>query len=738
MKTAHRLTSAAFWLTILSLSAFVVRAQCLLALMRMAFIRFSMPRVAFRAHLFLLALLLPTTVRSQFSYSITDGEVTITGYDCSAMDVVIPETIEGLPVTRIAGASPSDQSGGFSRDIYIGAFEQCSELETVSIPASVIEISTPIFCINAIYVDPLNPAYTSLDGVLFNKEMTSLLNCPKGKPGHYAVPESVTDIGQRAFRGCASLTGITIPESVTNIGGAAFAYCASLTSLVIPDSVASLPSTYGIGCNEEYYMFDGCTSLGDLFIGKNVTGLRGVEFSGCVSLTSITVDPESTDYSSRDGVLFDKAQATMIWIPRGKSGNYALPEGVTSLGENTFNGCRNLTSVTIPDSLGSIPDYAFGDCTGLASITLGGKVRSIGEYAFYNCAALASINITRSVSSIGNFAFLGCVSLTEINVHLQNLTYSSVDGVLLNKSQTKLLFYPSGRPGGYTIPSTVTSIREFAFYCSPNLTSVTIPSNVTSIGSWTFESCQSLTGINVDPQNRAFASMEGILFNKNKTTLIQYPPGRPGGYSIPDGVKSVADFAFESCENLTSIAFPDSLKTIGLRAFLWCYGLTSVSFGEGITSIGISAFELCTNLTSVTLPASVTNLEPRAFLLCTKLKSAYFRGNAPSSESVGFSLGFENATVFYQPGTSGWTSTFAGRPTAMWIALVLSLPSQPQTTPLILHTTSPAPSQVRVQRSTDLIHWEDWQTVTKAAGPSTLQDADAGTTPYRFYRGVQE
>ena len=192
-------------------------------------------------------------------------------------------------------------------------------------------------------------------------------------------------------------------------------------------------------------------------------------------------------------------------------------------------------------------------------------VTSIGDYAFSECTSLTSIVIPDSVTSIGVQAFSSCTSLTSID-----------------------------------IPDSVTSIGSFAFSYCRSLTNVTIGNGVTSIRDWAFHSCYSLTSITVDENNTAYASIDGNLYNKDKTTLIQYAIGKTATeFTIPDSVTSIGSYAFARCDSLTSIVIPDGVTSIGDNAFFWCDSLTSVTIGNSVTSIGDNAFAWCDSLTDV-------------------------------------------------------------------------------------------------------------------------------------------
>ena len=423
---------------------------------------------------------------------------------------------------------------------------------------------------------------------------------------------SVTSIGDHAFHNCDGLTSITIPNSVTSIGDWAFRLCDGLTSVTIPNSVSSIGD----------YAFSYCDALTSVTIGNGVTSIGDDAFEECDALTSINVDSDNPSYASLNGVLFNKEKTELIIYPKGKEGSYTIPNSVTSIEDWAFSSCDGLTSVTIGNGVTSIGNNAFSYCDGLTSVTIGNSVTSIGYDAFFNCSALTSVTIGNGVTSIGYDAFEGCDALTSINVDSDNPSYTSLNGVLFNKEKTELIIYPKEKEGSYTIPNSVTSIGDDAFkdcdgltsvtigngvtsignnafsYCD-GLTSVTIGNSVTSIGYYAFFNCSALTSINVDSDNPSYTSLNGVLFNKEKTELIICPIGKEGSYTIPNSVTSIGDDAFRECDGLTSITIPNSVTSIGDDAICSCDALTSVTIGNGVTSIGDDAFWNCDALTSI-------------------------------------------------------------------------------------------------------------------------------------------
>ena len=427
-----------------------------------------------------------------------------------------------------------------------------SYIKFVNIGNSVTSIGNHAFgsCRNLISVTIPN-SVTSIGNYAFNW-CDSLISATIGN--------SVTSIGTKAFYNCDSLTSITIPDSVTSIGNYAFEDCERLASVTIPDSVTSIGD----------WAFVFCDSLTSVTIGNSVTSIGTKAFYNCDNLEKITVDINNKYYSNDEyGVLFNKDKTTLIQYPMGNTRTaYTIPDFVTSIGAYAFYDCDRLTSVTIPDSVTSIGNDAFGYCKSLTSITIPDSVTSIGYGAFYCCISLTSVTIGNSVTSIGGHAFYYCISLTSVTIG--NSVTSIGDGA----------FYDCDSLTSVTIPDSVTNIGICAFYWCGSLTSITIPDSVTIIGMDAFNDCDNLEKITVDINNKYYSNDEyGVLFNKAKTTLIQYPNGNTRTtYTIPDSVTSIGMGAFYDCDSLTSVTIPDSVTSIGEFAFGDCDSLTDVYY----------------------------------------------------------------------------------------------------------------------------------------------------------------
>lgn len=262
--------------------------------------------------------------------------------------------------------------------------------------------------LTAITVDPNNPAYSSMAGVLFNKNRTTLVACPNSKTGSYAVPDGVTSIAEEAFLGCNGLDSIALPDTVTSIGDGAFEYCTAVTSMTLPNHVTTIGN----------WVFEDCRGLTNVTIPNSVTRIGRFAFGNCFSLTSVTI-PDSVT-SIWDGAFEFCTSLAGITIPDSVTnldgnvfcGCYSLrhvklPNRIASIGDELFYWCNSLTNVTIPDSVTRIGQWAFRECPSLAGLTLGSNVTSLGDYALYGCPSLTGVYFQGNAPSLGSAVFDG-------------------------------------------------------------------------------------------------------------------------------------------------------------------------------------------------------------------------------------------------------------------------------------------------------------------------------------------
>lgn len=318
-----------------------------------------------------------------------------------------------------------------------------------------------------------------------------------------------------------------------------------------------------------------------------------------------------------------------------------IPEGVTEIEFGAFADCHKLESVVLPGSLKSIGNIAFQMCFNLREISLPEGLRSIGSAAF-NCSGITRITLPASLQQLDD-SFLSCQELTRIDVAEGNAFFTSKDGILFNKEMTTLLRFPEGHPCRvYTIPATVETLAEdsltgatlnvlelpeglkslsrWSLHGIEGLQSITIPASVRYIAEFALSGSQELKTIDVAPGNKDYVSRDGVLYTADMTTLVAFPGGKGGSFTIPETVVELEAGAFAS-SGITHITIPGSVKQIPQGCFEFCRNLQTVTMNEGVAEIGLCAFDYCDELYEVRIPASVVFIDRSAFRECEKLTS---------------------------------------------------------------------------------------------------------------------
>lgn len=411
------------------------------------------------------------------------GEVCF--YLCSGLEsIVFPENLETLPYYCL---------------------NQCSKLKNVTLPSTLK------------YID--NYAFgwaESLESII--------------------LPETLIEIDTGAFYNCSSLKLIEIPDQLTTIRTATFSNCTALESISIPNNITTLESS----------IFYGCISLDTLYIPSSVVAISNDAFNGYNGYIKFDEDNQALSYVG--DLILNKELTKLIRCPASKTGTCYIPNTVEEIGVNAFNGCDTLEIIEIPES-----------------------VKTINIQGINNCSA-------------------------QFKVDISNMNFSSLDGVLYNKDQTILLRCPALKEGILQVPKSVVSIGDLAFVDCLRLLKVEIPMKTSAIPLSSFYNCSAAFSVDIDNNN--YSSSDSVLYDKNQLILIKVPVSttelnsipktveylaansfynsKIKSISIPEGVKSIGNYAFESCSDLSKVELPSTIKEIGNYAFAYLEKLDSI------------------------------------------------------------------------------------------------------------------------------------------------------------------
>lgn len=585
-----------------------------------------------------------------FRYQKAGTEITITAYAGTDDEVLIPEVIENLPVTRIGDNSFTGKRfqrvvlPGTIHTIGVNAFANCSRLAEINLPNSLRTINSSAF-----------------------------LRCTALKA--LVLPEGVITLGQNAFGSCTGLTEVSLPASLTSLGGGAFARTTSLLEFKVAGANPNFSAVNGVLCSRDGTRIiqfppgrSGIYEMPDI-----VTALATGAFAGVKGPLSVVASARLVNFGSSfngaTGVVRIVLPPTLPRIPSsaflGCTGltNIVIPNTVTNIGEKAFSSCVSLAEVTLPGSLVSIDSEAFANCEGLKRIAFPGSLREVGAFAFNRCFGLTDLAIPEGVTTFGLGAFVECTNLVQVRLPASlmsqtdsfsrcyglervevaegSLAFKSQDGVLFNDTGISLVLFPKARRERYQIPETVTSIA-FGAFTAARLEQLSIPAGVANIFAGSLRGCPNLRSIVVHPQNPNFKDLDGALCNKEGNRLIQYPSGRPGSYVLPGSITIIEDGAFEGA-----------------------FGLTSIELHNDLLSIGSGAFSECINLQEISLPASLNFIGAGAFANCPRLSRVEVSGNRDNRFGFQYFDGSSGVIVYYPIGSSGWQGEWSGRPSAL-------------------------------------------------------------------------
>ncbi len=558
-----------------------------------------------------------------YQYLLDDGEACLKLYTGTDTDIIIPDEIDGNPVTALSETFHDTNVVSVTlnntiEDIDENTFINCYSLTDIIVPDE-------------------NTFFESKDGVLFEEDMKTLLCYPSAKSeDSYKIPEGVTDIGISAMYD-TKLKNITFPSSLEYIDRHGVSYNQRLTD-------ADLSKTVLVGVGE--MSFAGNTALKNINFPDTLYEIDGGAFAECSALDSVTLPPnlgivgqnafagtalkEITIPSSVEDIGYsafgydENLQPVEDFVIKGVSGSIA--QSYATDADEEYDYKNEFTFISTDgqeyEQLEGIPfgDFEYAEKDGEAYITLCNSsdknievpekindlpVTVIYGMAFYQSDA-ESIKLPSSLKRIEIMAFYDCDSLTSID-----------------------------------IPEGTEEIMAQSFYQCDNLTEINIPSTCSKLGSNAFSSCKNLKAINVAEENTAYKSSDGIIFSSDGTELIKYPDGKNSVYKLPDSVKSVADYAFSENVNITEINL-NNAESIGNDSMSFCENLKKVS-ADKLKSIGEYAFYECTSLNELKLPSSLETVGQFAVYQCPELLSVRLGKNIREINECAFGYIYDEA-----------------------------------------------------------------------------------------------
>ena len=590
-----------------------------------------------------------TVGNSTYTYTIlTDDTVKITKYKGTDESIVIPSEIDGKKVTVIGSSAFYGFKSLKNIEIPDGitsienyAFCQCWSITSLSVPESVTSIGTGAFrfCGDlkeiklpsnlTVLSDSLFGADANLEYITFgDAEKTDTVIIPETvqKMGNYVfmncekiknikLPSNLKSIGKTCFQGCISLTGLFIPQSVESIGGGIFGDCDALQSVEIEDENNNFIFKDGIlydvkngilvsavnslipekvivdECTKtiDYSAFADCNNLYEIEIPQGVVNIGEKAFARLDNLKNIDIPDSVTNITT---LAFYRCNGLV---------SVQVPGSVTAIKNGTFRECNNLKKVILNEGVTKIDGSAFIFCSSLEQIKLPQSLVSIGSGAFDNCTSLISVELPDN-AIISSDTFKECKNLSDIVISDTNNNYIVKNGILYNKNMTRILCYPAGiKDTEFSVPDTVKTIGDFAFYGAKVLESVDIPDSVIAINTNAFGECSGLKEV-VIPDS--VTSMGEAVFYKC-TSLEKV--------KLSVNITSPNPAVFQYCSSLKEVVLPESMKFISFFMFSYCKEITNIVLPDKLNSVLRSAFQNCDNLKNITVPKNVTTIQDYAF-----------------------------------------------------------------------------------------------------------------------------
>ena len=500
--------------------------------------------------------------------------------------VIIPETVQkmGNYVFMNCEKIKNIKLPSNLKSIGKTCFQGCISLTGLFIPQSVESIGGGIFgdcdALQSVEIEDENNNFIFKDGILYDVKNGILVSAVNSLiPEKVIVDECTKTIDYSAFADCNNLYEIEIPQGVVNIGEKAFARLDHLKNIDIPDSVTNITTL----------AFYRCNGLVSVQVPGSVTAIKNGTFRECNNLKKVILNEGITgieQYAFYDCELLEEI---------------SIPGTVTTVGNSAFYRCKNLKNIEIPEGVTKIDGSAFIFCSSLEQIKLPQSLVSIGSGAFDNCTSLISVELPDN-AIISSDTFKECKNLSDIVISDTNNNYIVKNGILYNKNMTRILCYPAGiKDTEFSVPDTVKTIGDFAFYGAKVLESINIPDSVTNIGTDAFGECSGLKEAVIPDSVTTMG--EAVFYKCTSLEKVK----------LSVNITSPNPAVFQYCSSLKEVVLPESMKFISFFMFSYCKEITNIVLPDKLNSVLRSAFQNCDNLKNITVPKNVTTIQDYAF-----------------------------------------------------------------------------------------------------------------------------
>ena len=589
---------------------------------------------------YLYAYVLVADPAEYYTYEIQNGEATITGYnkDLLRRKVLIPEEIEGCPVTTIGDRAFYDMPSGIGEKFYIPdnvttfgkeAFAVSAYLDAVRMPQKLTKMGEGVFaaCLQMHFLE-IPDSLTEIPDEAF-------VNCwgyGAGR-GDYSVEQcigkNVTKIGKSAFAGCWNMGRAwgdgRLPEKLESIGEGAFQYCYTIKKLQIPAGVTVIPDRTFQGCERLESIqidgditmigaeaFDGCVALTSMPLSKSLNLIGADAFRDCTALTDFQLAEGNTHFQVQQGALMTADGTRLLtYAASAPQQSFVMPETLTQIDDGALKNLRYLETLTFPPTFSDYQVGMFENATGLKTVNFGeGTLTAIPDRFFKGCTSLISPNAFTGVTSVGESAFEGCTAVQSL----------SFDDSLSNIG-TKA-FQNCTALESVHIPDSVTSLSAAAFRNDVSLTEFQMPERLYTVSASAFSGCTSLKTVT---WSKYLQTIEANAFENTALTEIIFPESltRIGAYAfagigtlesivLPENLNTIGSSAF-SGTGIQTLKLPKNVTTLGNGAWMNCAALREVQWDAALTKIPASTFEHCTALTQIELPDGIVEIGARAF-----------------------------------------------------------------------------------------------------------------------------